>query len=92
MPRCLGLLAAIAFVGALATAPVLTPKDHYFLRDGQPFFWLGDTAWTIPNLYTPAEAEAYLDHRAHQGFTIINVMMVFTGGQASGHTRGRSPP
>jgi hypothetical protein len=80
MPRCLGLLAAIAFVGALAAAPILTPKDHYFLRDGQPFFWLGDTAWTIPNLYTPAEAEAYLDHRAHQGFTIINVMMVFTGG------------
>ena len=80
MQRYLRLLAGIAFAGTLIAAPILAPKGHYFVRDGKPFFWLGDTAWTIPNLYTPAEAEEYLDHRARQGFTIINVMMVFTGG------------
>jgi hypothetical protein len=65
---------------ALAAAPLLTPSGHYFVRDGKPFFWLGDTAWTISTSYTPAEAEEYLEHRARQGFTVINVMMVFTGG------------
>src|SRR5215467_11879023 len=80
MKRCPRLLIGILLGGALAGAPILTPNGRYFVRDGEPFFWLGDTAWTIANLYTPAEAEEYLDHRARQGFTIINVMMVFTGG------------
>ncbi len=80
MYRSAGLLCAIVLTAAFAAASELSANGHYFLRDGQPFFWLGDTAWTIPNLYTPAEAEEYLDHRARQGFTIINVMMVFTGG------------
>ena len=75
-----GLLIGIIFAGALAGAPQLTTNGRYFVRNDEPFFWLGDTAWTIANLYTPAEAEEYLDHRARQGFTIINVMMVFTGG------------
>jgi hypothetical protein len=70
----------MVFAGALAGAPVLTPNGRYFVRNGQPFFWLGDTAWTIANLYAPAEAEEYLAHRARQGFSVINVMMVFTGG------------
>jgi hypothetical protein len=74
------LLAGIAMAGTLGAAPLLTPHEHYFVRHGEPFFWLGDTAWTIANLYTPAEAEEYLEHRARQGFSIINVMMVFTGG------------
>jgi len=80
MPRYTGFLAGIAIAGALAAGPQLTANGRYFVRNGEPFFWLGDTAWTIANLYTPAEAEEYLDHRARQGFTIINVMMVFTGG------------
>lgn len=80
MHRYGGLLAGIALAGAMAAAPLLTTNGRYFVRDGLPFFWLGDTAWTIANLYTPGEAEEYLDHRARQGFTIINVMMVFTGG------------
>jgi hypothetical protein len=80
MHTSLRFLGGIALAGVLAAAPILTPHGHYFLRDGKPFFWLGDTAWTIPNLYTPAEAEEYLEHRAKEGFTIFNVMMVFTGG------------
>ncbi len=73
-------LAGMALAGALAAASDLTTNEHYFVRDGKPFFWLGDTAWTIANLYTPGEAEEYLDHRARQGFSVINVMTVFTGG------------
>jgi hypothetical protein len=84
MKRYAGLLVAIAYAGTLAGAPLLTPNGRHFVRKGEPFFWLGDTAWTIANLYTPAEAEEYLDHRARQGFSIINVMMVFTGGPGMG--------
>jgi Protein of unknown function (DUF4038)/Putative collagen-binding domain of a collagenase len=80
MLRSIRLLAGITFAMALAAAPLLTPNRHYFVRDGKPFFWLGDTAWTISSSYTPEEAEEYLEHRARQGFTVINVMMVFTGG------------
>ena len=80
MQRYTGLLAGIVLAGTLAGGSELNTNGRYFVRNGEPFFWLGDTAWTIANLYTPAEAEAYLDHRARQGFTVINVMMVFTGG------------
>ena len=80
MQRYTGLLAGIVLASTLAGGSVLNTNGRYFVRNGEPFFWLGDTAWTIANLYTPAEAEEYLDHRARQGFTIINVMMVFTGG------------
>ncbi len=80
MQRFTGLLAGIVLAGTLAGGSELNTNGRYFVRNGEPFFWLGDTAWTIANLYTPAEAEEYLDHRARQGFTVINVMMVFTGG------------
>jgi hypothetical protein len=95
--RLVAGIAAIGIVSAsrLAAASPLTTHGHYFVRDGKPFFWLGDTAWTIFNLYTPAEAEEYLEHRAHQGFTLVNVMMVFTGGPGvkpqAGNTAGQLP-
>ncbi len=80
MPRYPGLVATITLAGTLAAAPRISTNGHYFLRDGKPFFWLGDTNWTLFTLYTPSEAEEYLDHRARQGFTVINVMMIFSGG------------
>jgi Protein of unknown function (DUF4038) len=80
MLRSIKLLSGITYAMAVAAAPLLTPNGHYFVRDGKPFFWLGDTAWTISTSYTPAEAEEYLEHRARQGFTVINVMMVLREG------------
>src|SRR5262245_18763980 len=42
-------------------APGLRISDtgHYLLKDGVPFFWLGDTAWSLVNRYTKDEAEEY---------------------------------
>jgi len=100
MPRLTALLAGLAFVGsALAGSPAGSPQvstnGRYFVRNGQPFFWLGDTNWSITTFYTPSEAEEYLDHRARQGFSVINVMMVFTGGPgvsaATQNTGGEVP-
>ena len=52
----------------------------YFVRDGAPFFWMGDTVWSLVNRYTPEEAEDYLEHRRRQGFTVVHVMVLFDGG------------
>src|SRR5437764_953950 len=58
----------------------LSENGRYFLRDGSPFFWMGDTAWSLVNRYTPEEAEEYLEHRRGQGFNVIHVMALFDGG------------
>ena len=58
----------------------VSDNGHYFVKDGQPFFWLGDTAWSIVNRYSLDEIEFYLEHRRKQGFTVVHVMGVFDGG------------
>ena len=60
----------------------LTVSDtgHYLFRDGVPFFWLGDTTWSLVNRYTREEAKLYLEHRHKQGFTIEHMMFLFDGG------------
>jgi hypothetical protein len=42
--------------------------------DGQPFFWLGDTAWELVHRQTREEASAYLERRAAQGFNVVQVV------------------
>ena len=58
----------------------VSDNGHHFVKDGEPFFWLGDTAWSIVNRYTLDEVEFYLEHRYKQGFTVVHVMGVFDGG------------
>ncbi|MCS7061440.1 MAG: DUF4038 domain-containing protein [Anaerolineae bacterium] len=41
---------------------------------GEPFFWLGDTAWELFHRLTLAEAEHYLEVRRQQGFNIIQAV------------------
>src|SRR3989440_2939367 len=58
----------------------VSENGRYFVRDGAPFFWMGDTAWSLVNRYTPEEAEEYLEHRRRQGFTVVHIMLLFDGG------------
>jgi hypothetical protein len=58
----------------------VSDNGHYFERDGIPFFWMGDTAWSLVNRYTAEEAEEYFEHRHRQGFTVVHVMILFDGG------------
>ena len=39
--------------------------------DGEPFFWMGDTAWNLTHRLTKEEIEAYLDDRQEKGFNVI---------------------
>lgn len=52
--------------------------DGRFLstEDGQPFFWLGDTAWELIHHTTREEASYYLHTRGRQGFSIIQTVVL----------------
>ncbi|HEC02006.1 MAG TPA: DUF4038 domain-containing protein, partial [Phycisphaerales bacterium] len=60
-----------------AEARRLTVSDdgrHLVYDNGEPFFWLADTGWEIFHRLTREEADMYLEKRAAQGFTVIQVM------------------
>ena len=72
-----GLLSALLCLGASSPPPLRVSDNGHFLvtQDGTPFFWLGDTAWSLTKL-TREEIRRYLADRAAKGFTVIQV----TGG------------
>src|ERR1700742_3111831 len=87
--RCL-LLLLIAFC-AVATASAQTADDltrplqvssdgHFLVQpNGQPFFWLADTAWNLFRALTIEEADLYFRDRAAKGFNAIQVAAIFGG-------------
>ncbi len=42
--------------------------------EGQPFFWLGDTAWELFHRLNREQAGRYLEDRARKGFTVIQAV------------------
>lgn len=68
---------ASALLAVAAPLPKLMISDNQrFLvtADGQPFFWLGDTAWELFHRLDREDAVSYLDRRAGQGFTVIQAV------------------
>ena len=58
---------------------VVAPNRRFLcLENGQPFFWLGDTAWWIWRL-NPELREHYFLQRNRQGFTLVQVHCGFQG-------------
>jgi hypothetical protein len=60
-------------------------------ESGEPFFWLGDTAWELFHRLNRQEAETYLEIRRQQGFNVIQAVALaeFDGVRspnANGHT------
>jgi len=43
---------------------------------GNPFFYLGDTAWELFHRLDRAEADLYLENRAGKGFTVIQAVVL----------------
>ena len=63
----------VAYSLAQQQLPRIEVSDNdRFLQttDGEPFFWLGDTAWWIWRL-DPAEVDQYMANRAAKGFTVV---------------------
>lgn len=56
--------------------PVLSEDRRHFVHaNGQPWFWLADTAWNGALLATRAEWDEYLSVRAKQRFTAVQFVM-----------------
>jgi hypothetical protein len=53
-----------------------SPNGHYLLRDGKPFFWLGDTGWELFHRLNREQADLYLKTRSSQGFTVIQAVVL----------------
>lgn len=77
--------AVIAFLGVAAVTTSLcaagvprlrVSENHRFIvkDDGQPFFYLGDTAWELFHRLNREEATRYLENRARKGFTVIQAV------------------
>ena len=48
-------------------------RHHLVTENGQPFFWLADTAWTIICHLKIDEIRAYFEKRSEQGFNVIQM-------------------
>ncbi len=74
----LGLITLFFLIITTAGAQLRVSDNHRFLQtaDGQPFFWLGDTAWELFHRLTREEAEIYLKNRADKGFTVIQAVVL----------------
>jgi hypothetical protein len=67
----------------------VSPTRRYLIHsDGQPFFWLGDTAWNGPLLSAESDWAAYLSDRAKKGFNVIQFVATPWIG-ATGDATGR---
>jgi len=94
-------LAALPAANKSSPLPRLKVSDnHRFLvtADGQPFFWLGDTARELFHRSNREEAGRYLKRRAEQGFTVIQAVVLaeldgLNTPNAYGHTplKGNDP-
>ena len=70
-------LAAVVLTATSAPLPRLqVSENHRFLvtESGQPFFWLGDTAWELFHRLNREEADAYLRNRAERRFNVVQAV------------------
>lgn len=51
-------------------------KRFLVKANGQPFFYLGDTAWELFHRLNREEAGTYLEDRANKGFTVIQAVVL----------------
>lgn len=77
MKPVLLLIAFCLTVSLSSTAQFsISGNKRFLLKDGKAFFWLGDTAWELFHRLDKKEADRYLEHRAKQGFTIIQAVVL----------------
>src|SRR2546430_729388 len=53
-------------------------KNHRYLqtKDGEPFFWLGDTGWLLFTKLNNEQTDLYFSDRQQKGFNVIQVMIL----------------
>ncbi len=65
------------FAGEIGPRLRVAPSGRFLqTAEGEPFFYLGDTAWELFHRTTRDEAELYLRDRAAKGFTVIQAVVL----------------
>src|SRR5215212_1947826 len=55
----------------------ISPNGRYLVcQNGEPFFYLGDTAWLLFQRLDRGEVDVYLKDRADKGFTVIQSYVI----------------
>lgn len=54
-------------------------------EDGEPFFWLGDTAWNLFQRLDREETERYLENRRLKGFNVIQAVAFHGSGEKNAY-------
>jgi len=52
----------------------VSEDGHYLCKEGEPFFWLGDTGWFLFT-QSPEKVDMYIQDRASRGFNTLQVMV-----------------
>ena len=65
------------FIANILSAQFSISANHrYLLKEGKPFFWMGDTGWELFQRLNREDAVQYLQRRAEQGFTVIQAVVL----------------
>jgi hypothetical protein len=91
------IFAALGLKSGIDSAAYQTPlipdlsvsaNSRYFLDTaGDPFFWMADTAWSLPVNLTREEVDTYLDKRVEQGFNVIQMVAIMNQAGGPGPNR-----
>ena len=73
-------LSAVIFMWMITSSSFsqfsISDNQRFLLKDGNPFFWLGDTGWELFHRLNREEADTYLKKRSEQGFTVIQAVVL----------------
>lgn len=53
----------------------VSPDGRGFLQSGEPFLWLGDTAWLLYTAMTQEQVAFYLDDAKAKGFNVVQTFL-----------------
>ncbi|MEL7237776.1 MAG: DUF4038 domain-containing protein [Planctomycetota bacterium] len=72
--------------------PVATRDRHLVDQHGEPFFWLGDTAWELIHRCNRDEIQMYAETRAKQRFNVVQtVILAELDGLRDPNPQGHTP-
>jgi len=54
----------------------ISDNHRFLLKDGKPFFWMGDTGWELLHRLNREQTDQYLEKRSEQGFTVIQTVVL----------------
>ena len=72
----LGIISTTAIGQNLSPLKISSDNLYLVTEEGEPFFWLGGTAWELIHRLNKEETDIYLTDRANKGFTVIQTVIL----------------